>query len=113
MGGNYKSLLIEDPADLQALLAALHIQREEYYGVRPVLGLSQPLTIGFHFPGGQSRNHTLETPYQMSGYQVDRAFYDQLNEIVSREEGRRVDILQQAPTNGPVGGQIMNGNGDE
>ena len=72
LGGNYKSLLIDDPAEVQALLAALHVQRDEYYGARP-WGIRQPVTIGFHFPGGQRRDHTLETPHQLSGYLVTTA----------------------------------------
>src|SRR5882672_10258926 len=47
--GNYKSLLIDDPADVNAALAALHVQRDDYHGTRYWGSNRQPATVSFHY----------------------------------------------------------------
>jgi len=95
-----KFLRIDDPAEVRALLAALHVQRDDAHGVYWSARLPAA-TIGFHFSSGHYRTHNMDGPNVLGGYQVDRAFYDKLNEIVSRKEGEPVDILAR-PWNNPV-----------
>jgi len=92
--GLQKTAYIDDPTERQSLLSALSIQRDDNYGYGG-LGMANfmNLPITFHFPGMKTQQFNLQSPSQMGHYQIDRAFHEKLNEIVSRREGQKVDVL--------------------
>jgi hypothetical protein len=103
MGGQRKTLTIDEPDELRDLLRTMRFQREQWEGYTRH-GMPPQQTIDFRFPNGRSRHCNLEgpQPYQLSGFVVDKAFYDKLCEIVSRHEGRPVDVLDFHPVAVPA-----------
>jgi hypothetical protein len=96
--GQNKTLVINDRAEVQELLDTLHLLSEDYYGYSN-FGVPRLNTVIFVFPDNSLRNcgfHGPE-PFQLGDNMVDRAFYLKLCELVSRHEGRPVDVLNIPP----------------
>ncbi len=90
----YQTQVISDPRELKPLLAAIRVEQDDYYYSFGSGGRGANLT--FHFPSGQ-QPLTLESSDKLGSYKVDRAFYDQLNKILSERAGHPVDVLYDQP----------------
>jgi len=104
--GVYKTVLIDDSADVKAILAELRIRRDDYYSSRMPGIVVPPTTVSFHFPGSHRRDYNLESPNQLGNYQLDRGFYEKLREIVSWKEGQQVDLLRRELPNQNAGPRL-------
>jgi hypothetical protein len=104
--GKFKTYRISGPSEVREVLAALRVQREDYYRYNSWGGGWRP-QVSFHFPNGSRRDQSFEGPNQLGGFMVDRAFCEKLNDIVSRHEGRKIDIFE-FPPNGFQGGPGWN-----
>jgi hypothetical protein len=100
-GPQYKSLTLKDPAEVRELLGSLRItdDGEERYiyssSYSRVGGPASLPSIEFVFPNGQARHYTISgpQPYHLGERVVHEDFYRTLCSIVSRHEGKPVDVV--------------------
>jgi hypothetical protein len=91
---NYRQVEIADAQDVRSLVEAFQVRRTEHNWLK----LAFPAMIEFHLADDSSvqcwfvdaarvecKEHQL--------YLRDRAFYDLVNKLVSKKEGRPIDVL--------------------
>jgi hypothetical protein len=95
-GGQVKSVHVNDPAELKGLLDALEITDTNS---RIQYGLANQGSVDFTLPDGTNArvmfvNKTQLDRSNWGRIDVTPAFYEKVNEIATRAEGRPVDILK-------------------
>jgi hypothetical protein len=102
-----KSLTISKTEEVEDLLAALQLRpsrfrddrrrREQELVFRGIPVVAAP-TVAFHFPDGTSRGGmTFEAQDWLGHMGIEREFYLKMCDLVSRAEGKRVEVLGNGP----------------
>jgi len=98
--GNPNTVHISDPDELGELMSVLHLRRDRddmYFGGPRMGGGGGINSVDFLFPNGMARNTTMAYATQLGNHEVDPRFHAKLCEIVSRHEGRHINILLDNP----------------
>jgi hypothetical protein len=102
-GEKVKSLRISDRDQLREALAALRIHEDRhghYYGGFAIgmgMGVVPQTGVTFHFPNGTRREHLFSGGGGYQNLELNGQFCEKLSEIISRHEGKRVDVLSAPP----------------
>jgi hypothetical protein len=95
-GGQTKSVEVKDPAELKSLLDALEIDHADT-GMQ--VGLANQGSVDFTLPDGTNARVMFVKPTQLNRANwgqvyVTPAFYQKVNDIATRAEGRPIDIMK-------------------
>jgi hypothetical protein len=96
ISGSHPPLVVNDPAELQKLQLALRIKSTS----SGVEGADDAPTVRFHLANGTLFECDFYTPTTLGssdGQAIleDTAFLDLVNELVSKKEGRKIDVLKR------------------
>lgn len=91
-----KQIVIREPEKLRPILEAVNIQ-SEHPGVQASLTGFNSLT--FTFADGTEVKAAFVEPTYIDRFRwgqiiLDRKFYDKINEVLSKQEGRPIDVLK-------------------
>ncbi len=98
VGGQAKTLTVDRPEALEDLFAVFRLRQREAH--RDVVWRGGPVgqvpvggAVKFHFPDHTARQLQFLSRDWLGEFEVDPRFYQRLCDLVSRAEGRRIDLL--------------------
>jgi hypothetical protein len=95
--GKKNTLTVEDAKQVKEIVSAMHIQQMEE---GPQVGLKPKCTVGFTMTDKTTirimfvKASQLERSFWGPIYLNDTDFYDKINEVVSKKEGKKIDVLK-------------------